>query len=70
MMRYMLKENSANTIKEKFKNSYFVNNMGLSESYVSLIINRRVALPKNTAYMFTKMVNSEYEISDLFDRVK
>ena len=69
-MRYLLKEETSKDIKRKYKNSYFVSTVGLCTSYISQIMNRRRAVPKNVAYTFTKAVNSEYEILDLFDRVK
>lgn len=69
-MRYMLKENTSELIKKKYRNSYIENAVGLCASYVSQIINRKRAVPKNVAYTFTKAINSEYEINDLFERVK
>lgn len=68
-MRYILKENASELIKKKYKNSYIIDSVGLCASYISQIINRRRAVPKNVAYTFTKAINSEYEIIDLFDRV-
>lgn len=69
-MRYMLKENTASLIKKKYRNSYIMETVGLCSSYVSQIINRKRAVPKNVAYTFTKAINSEYEIENLFDKVK
>ena len=69
-MRYLLKEDASKDIKKKYKNSYFVSTVGLCTSYISQIMNRRRAVPKNVAYTFSKAVNNEYEILDLFDRVK
>ena len=69
-MRYLLKEDTSEIIKKKYKNTYIVDTVGLCASYVSQIVNRRRAVPKNVAYTITKAINSEYEISDLFDRVK
>ena len=69
-MRYILKENTSEIIKKKYRNSYIMETVGLCASYISQIINRKRAVPKNVAYTFTKAINSEYEINDLFDRVK
>ena len=69
-MRYMLKENTAQLIKKKYRNSYIIETVGLCSSYVSQIINRKKAVPKNVAYTFTKAINNEYEIENLFDKVK
>ena len=69
-MRYLLKENVAESIRTKYKNSYLINATGLCSSYISQIVNRKRALPKNAAYIFTKAINNNLEINDLFDRVK
>ena len=69
-MRYILKEETSKLIRKKYKNSYFVDTVGLCSSYVSMIINRRRIVPKNVAYTFAKAINSEYEIDDLFEKVK
>lgn len=69
-MRYLLKEDTSELIKAKYKNKYLIDTVGLCASYISLIVNRRKAVPKNVAYTFAKAINSEYEIEDLFNRVK
>ncbi len=68
-MSYILKENKAEEIREKYKNSYIIEKLGLSGPYVSLILHRRRAITKHIAYSFTKIINSELEIEDLFERV-
>ena len=68
-MGYYLKEEIAKEIREKYKNSYIINKTGISQSLVSLILHRKRHIPKKTAYSFTKVINSEYEIEDLFERV-
>ena len=40
-MRYILKKEMADLIKNKYKNSYFINKLDLSGVYVSLILNRK-----------------------------
>lgn len=69
-MRYILKEEASELIRKKYKVSYIVETVGLCTSYTSQIINRKRAVPKNVAYTFAKSINSEYEIENLFDRVK
>lgn len=69
-MKYLLKPDVAEEIKEKYKNGYISKRSGLSVCYVSLILNRRRAVQKRIAYAFTKSVNSEYEIRDLFEQVR
>ena len=68
-MKYKLKQEKANEIRQKLKNTYIADVSGLSRCYVSLILNGRREVSKRIAYPFTKAVNSEYEIEDLFERV-
>ena len=68
-MKYILRPDISEEIREKYKNGYISKKSGLSVCYVSLILNRRRAVQKRIAYAFTKSVNSEYEINDLFELV-
>lgn len=66
-MNYRLKKDKAEEIKKKFKNSYFIDNIGISKCYVSLILNCKRSASKKVAYCFTKLIDSEAEISDFFE---
>ena len=66
-MKYLLKEDVAKKIRKTYKNKYFVETVGLSRSYTSLILNRRRSCPKMVAYTVTKAINSESEINDYFE---
>lgn len=66
-MGYILKKELANDIQEKYKNSYFVNKLDLSNTYISLIIHRKQTIPKRVALAFTKTLNVNAEIEDYFD---
>lgn len=66
-MKYLLKEDVAKEIRKKYKNKFFVETVGISRSYTSLILNRRRACPKMVAYTITKAINSEAEIRDFFE---
>ncbi len=68
-MKYILKQEKANEIRKKYKNTYLSSITGLSVCYVSLIMNGRRKVNKRIAYPFTKAVDSELEIDDLFERV-
>lgn len=68
-MKYVLKQGKAEEIKQKLKNKYIADVSGLSLCYVSLIMNGRRKVNKRIAYPFTKAVDSELEIDDLFERV-
>lgn len=66
-MGYILKEEKANEIKDKYRNSYISERLGLSKTYVSLILHRKKEIKKHVAYSFTKVLDSELEINDLFE---
>lgn len=68
-MKYILKPNVAEQIRQKYKNGYIANKSGLSMCYVSLIMNRKREVQKRIAYAFTKSVGSELEVNDLFELV-
>lgn len=68
-MGYLLKEDKAEEIRNKYKNFYFEKELGISKVYVSLILNRHRKIPKRVAYCFTKAVDSEAEINDYFEVV-
>ena len=69
-MGYILKEEIANIIKEKYKTSYIANKLGLSVCYISLILHRNRIVNKHIAYSFSKVINNEAEVDDYFDAVK
>lgn len=65
-MGYMLKTDIAKDIQEKYKNSYFTNKLGISNTYVSLIVHRKQKVPRRIAYAFTKAINVNAELEDYF----
>lgn len=68
-MSYILKEDKRNEIKEKFRNKYLAKTLGKTECYICLVLNRKLTCPKTTAYSFTKIIDKDLEIEDLFERV-
>ena len=68
-MSYRLKEDVAEDIKKKFRGVYLANTLGRTQSYIALLLNRKMQCPKTTAYVFTKIVDKDLEIDDLFERV-
>jgi len=66
---YILKEEVAEEVRNKFKNKYLADTIGISLPYVSYILHRKKNVSKRLAYFFTKTINSEKEIEDLFDLV-
>ena len=67
-MEYILKENMKEIIKNKTNNRKIARKLGVTEGYVSQIINKRkTKISKLMAYGFCKAVDSELEIEDMFD---
>jgi hypothetical protein len=68
-MSYLMKEDKSDKIKEKFKCNRLAEKVGITNSYLSLVMNRKKSCSKILAYCITKAVNSNAEISDYFDLV-
>lgn len=68
-MSYIIKKDKAEEIKNKFRNLYIAEVLGKNPSSVSLILNGKLRIPKTTAYAFTKVIDRDLEIDDLFERV-
>lgn len=66
-MVYKLREDKAEEIKSKYRNSYFVEKAGLSKNYISLILNRKRNVSKVVAYVMTKLIDENAEILDYFE---
>lgn len=64
---YLIKEEKAKEIKRKYKQEYIRNEVGISKSYISLILSRTRSCSKKTAYCITKLVNEDAEIEDYFE---
>lgn len=58
---YIIKKEIASTLKNK----YLVEKLGLSNTYVSQLLNRKRIIPKHTAYAIASLYNKE--IKDLFE---
>lgn len=64
---YKIKEEKIAEIKEK-TNRKISEISGVSENYISQIINeRKTNISKTVAYAITKALNCNYEITDVFD---
>lgn len=66
-MGYVLKQEKAEEIRNKYKNSYFIEKLDLSGTYISLIIHRKKPIAKHMAYAFTKVIDVNAEIEDYFE---
>lgn len=65
---YLIKENMAELIKEKYKLRYIANKSMISESYLSLLINQKARCSKKTALLIANSIDSNVE--DIFISVK
>lgn len=65
-MKYLLKEEYLG----KYKNSYIADRLDLSRVYVSWILNRKRPIAKHMAFAFTKVVDINAEVEDIFEIVK
>lgn len=68
-MNYSLKEEVSKEFRKKYKNQYIVDNIGMSKTYISLILNRKRNCPKRVAFAITKLIDSKAEITDFFEEV-
>lgn len=65
---------STDEIKDYFKNVLkkdfyeVAEEVGIAQSYMSMLINKRRSCSKFLAYYLTKYMNSEAEIEDFFER--
>ncbi len=66
-MNYMIKEEYAKAWKSKYKQGYIADQVGISDTYISLILCRKKACPKRIAYCLTKLVDKDKEITDFFE---
>ncbi len=66
-MGYLLKEEKAEEIRNKYKNSYFIEKLDLSGTYISLIIHRKKPIAKHVAYAFAKSIDTNAELEDYFE---
>ena len=67
---YILKEDEAKEISKKFRNQYLAETIGVSKQYISYIFHRKKHISKKLAYAFTKAVDNNSEILDLFEDVR
>lgn len=68
---YKFKTDKKDTIKEIVKFKELADLVGVTPSYISCIVNgKKNNISKTLAYCMCKAVNSNYEITDLFDIVE
>ena len=68
-MNYLIKEDVAKKIKFMYKWKYFMDELGISKSYLSLVMTRKKAIPKRSAFAFTKLIDKDADILDYFEMV-
>lgn len=68
-MGYIMNEKISKMVKEKINASQIAREVGITDTYISLIKNRKIHCSKPVAYAITKALNSEAEVEDYFDRI-
>lgn len=66
---YIIKENIAKKIRQKYKMQYISDKADVSQAYLSLIFNGKKHCSKKTARLIVKAINPNYEIKDLFIKI-
>ena len=69
MSKYVIKPEISEKIKNTFKYSFFIKELGYTKSYVSLVVSGKKSIPRYSAFAFTKCVNCDYKVEDLFDEI-
>ena len=64
---YRIKKEKSEMIKKKYKGTWLAEKLGVSAGYVSQIINYKL-VSKMIAYCFTKALDENFEIDDVFDK--
>lgn len=64
---FKIKQEVAERIKRKYKIINIAEEVGISISYLSLILTGKRTCPKKTAYCITKWLDEEAEIDKFFE---
>ena len=65
---YKIKKEAKEKVKQNTTNRDLAYKIGVTEGYISRIMNaRKLDISKTVAYAFTKAVSSESEIEDFFE---
>ena len=68
-MSYLMKKDVAEKIKNTFRGQYFIDELGISKSYLSLVLTRKKKIPKRSAFAFVKLIDKDGNVLDYFDEV-
>lgn len=63
---YILKDEMKEKVKD-LTNRYIADKVGITETYMSQILNNRKKASKTLAYAISKVISSNYEIEDVFN---
>lgn len=67
-MKYVMKPEIIDYIKKNRKNRQLAQMLGVTEGYISQIVNKhKTKITKLMAYALTKAISSDLEINDVFD---
>ena len=67
---YLFKKELRDEILKKYKMKYLANMIGIHEIHLSKILHNKSKTSKPVAYLFTKLIDKDAEISDYFINTK
>ena len=67
---YLFKSELTDEIQQRYKIRNIGRVVGITEGYLSQIINSKKTCPQKTAYAITKYFNENDEIEKYFERIK
>lgn len=68
-MGYLMKEETTKLIKDKYQAKYFCKEVGITSTYMSMIMSRKYHCSKPVAYCLTKLIDNNAELEKFFDKV-
>lgn len=64
---YKFKKNKYDEVIAKFKIKGLAETIGITSTYLSMVLNNKINCKKTVAYCITKALNSEAEIDQFFE---
>ena len=66
--RYVFKNEKLHEIKSKYRLRSIAKRCGITENYLSLVLNNKVTCKKPVAYIFVKTLDNKNKIEDYFNK--
>lgn len=68
-MKYIIREDKAELITSKYKNTYLADKIKVSPSYISLILNGKRLVSYSVANTITQVVDENLSVEELFKTI-